>query len=147
MHTVQPSPLIGQTTNFLWKIIWWNIQHKALCSLDVHYKLQFYWGVPVGWLWHVRLHALCFVWRRKLPQVRRLVDMGHKLMNQNFDKNLKKPYNASAYFPQAFKEKQNKPQTQHKPDLLCYFSCFYKEEEINQDLSKARMKARGHTLM
>lgn len=113
---VQPSPFIGQTTNwFLWKIIWWNIQHKALCSLDVHYKLQFYWGVPVDWLWHVRLHVLCFVWRRKLPQVRRrLLDTGHKLEYQNFDENLKKPYKASAYFPQAFRGK--KKQTQHKPD-------------------------------
>lgn len=53
------------------------------------------------------------------PQVRRrLLDMGHKLVYQNFDENFRKPYNASAYFPQAFREKkQNQIQTQHKPDL------------------------------
>lgn len=118
MYTVQPSPFIGQTTNwFLWKITWWNIQHKALCSLDVHYKLQFDWGVPVGWLWHVRLHALCFVWRRKLPQVRRrLLDMGHKLVYQNFDKNLKNPTMHQHIFPKL-SEKNNQNQAQHKPDL------------------------------
>lgn len=81
----------------------------------MYYKLQFYWGVPVGWLWHVHLHVLCFVWRRKLLQVRRrLLDTGHKLVYQNLDKNLKKPYHTSAYFPQTFREKN---QTQHELDL------------------------------
>lgn len=115
---VQPSPFIGQTTNWLlWKNTWWNIQHKAFCSSDVHYKLQFYWGVPVGWLWHVRLHVLCFVWRRTLPQVRRrLSDMGHKLVYQNLRQEFKKTLPYVSIFSPSLQRKKTKPNpTQTRP--------------------------------
>lgn len=110
---VQPFPLMGQTMNwFPCKTTQWNIQHKVFCSLDVNYKLQFYWDVPVGWLRHVRLHVLCFVWRKKLPQVRRkLSDMGHMLVYQNLYK-IKKKKKPKYIFPKLSEGKHREEQQQ-----------------------------------